>query len=84
MLPANLHPEIEEFIDIRRPTGGDPNRKPNLHHGIVITDDFMRAAEDVKITKSPKDDSVQTVKARSLWIKLPTTRIETGEPYSYL
>ncbi len=79
------HPEIEEFIDLRRPTGGDPNRKAlNLHHGIVITDDFMRAVEDDKnwSLKSPKDGSIQkTLKARSLWIKLLTTRIETGEPY---
>ena len=79
------HPEIEEFIDLRRPTGGDPNRKAlNLHHGIVITDDFMRAVEDDKdwSLKSPKDGSIQkTIKARSLWIKLLTTRIETGEPY---
>ena len=42
-LPVN-HPEIEEFIEIRRPTGGDPNRKAlNLHHGILIPDAFMRA-----------------------------------------
>ena len=79
------HPEIEEFIDLRRPTGGDPNRKAlNLHHGIVVTDDFMRAVEDDKnwSLKSPKDGSIQkTIKARSLWIKLLTTRIETGEPY---
>ena len=41
------HPEIEEFIEIRRPTGGDPNRKAlNLHHGVVITDAFMRAVEN--------------------------------------
>jgi len=40
------HPEIEEFIDIRRPTGGDPNRRSlNLHHGIAITDEFMKAVE---------------------------------------
>src|SRR3989338_10053299 len=40
------HPEIEEFIDVRRPTGGDPNRRSlNLHHGVVITDDFMKAVE---------------------------------------
>ena len=40
------HPEIEEFIEIRRPTGGDPNRKAlNLHHGIQIPDAFMRAVE---------------------------------------
>ncbi|MAI02538.1 MAG: ribonucleotide-diphosphate reductase subunit alpha [Rickettsiales bacterium] len=79
------HPEVEEFIDLRRPTGGDPNRKAlNLHHGIVITDDFMRAVEDDKdwFLKSPKDGAIQkTIKARSLWIKLLTTRIETGEPY---
>ncbi len=79
------HPEVEEFIDLRRPTGGDPNRKAlNLHHGIVITDEFMRAVEEDRewSLKSPKDGSVQkTLKARSLWIKLLTTRIETGEPY---
>ncbi len=79
------HPEVEEFIDLRRPTGGDPNRKAlNLHHGIVITDDFMRAVEGDNdwFLKSPKDGSIQkTVKARALWIKLLTTRIETGEPY---
>ncbi len=79
------HPEVEEFIDLRRPTGGDPNRKAlNLHHGIVITDEFMRAVEeDMEWSlKSPKDGSVQkTIKARSLWIKLLTARIETGEPY---
>ncbi len=79
------HPEIEEFIDLRRPTGGDPNRKAlNLHHGVVISDDFMRAVEkDTEWSlKSPKDSSIQkTISARSLWIKLLTTRIETGEPY---
>ncbi len=79
------HPEIEEFIDLRRPTGGDPNRKAlNLHHGVVISDDFMRAVEndDDWPLKSPKDDSIQkTISARSLWIRLLTARIETGEPY---
>jgi len=44
-LPVN-HPEIEEFIEIRRPTGGDPNRKAlNLHHGLLISDAFMRGRE---------------------------------------
>jgi ribonucleoside-diphosphate reductase alpha chain len=79
------HPEVEEFIDIRRPTGGDPNRKAlNLHHGISITDDFMHAVEhDLPWNLlSPKDKSVvETIKARDLWAKLLTTRIETGEPY---
>ncbi len=79
------HPEIEEFIDIRRPTGGDPNRKAlNIHHGIVISDDFMKAVEndDIWELKSPKDDSVVSImKARDLWVKLLTARLETGEPY---
>ncbi len=79
------HPEIEEFIDIRRPTGGDPNRKAlNIHHGVSISDAFMHAVEqdlDWDLL-SPKDRIVMsTVKARDLWIKLLTTRIETGEPY---
>ena len=79
------HPEIEEFIEIRRPTGGDPNRKTlNIHHGVAICDKFMQAVEDDTNWDllSPKDQSVvDTVKARDLWIKLLTTRIETGEPY---
>ena len=79
------HPEVEEFIEIRRPTGGDPNRKAqNLHHGIVITDDFMRAVENDEEWKlvSPKDQKmVRMVLARDLWIRILTARIETGEPY---
>ena len=79
------HPEIEEFIELRRPTGGDPNRKAlNLHHGVLISDAFMRAVETDGEwhLRSPRDKSVQkTVKARDLWIRMLTTRIETGEPY---
>jgi len=81
------HPEIEEFIDIRKPTGGDYNRKAlNLHHGVVISDEFMRAVEnnDKWDLLSPKDQSViLTVNARDIWIRILTTRIETGEPYLY-
>ncbi len=79
------HPEIEEFIDLRRPTGGDTNRRAlNIHHGVVVTDIFMAAVE--KGTEweliSPFDRKViNKVKARDLWIKLLNTRIETGEPY---
>lgn len=79
------HPEIEEFIEIRRPTGGDPNRKtPNLHHGILITDAFMRAVENNEqwALTSPKDGGVvRKVSARALWIRILTTRVESGEPY---
>lgn len=79
------HPEIEEFVDMRRPTGGDPNRKAlNLHHGILISDDFMRAVEQDEMwgLRSPKDHSVvRSISARALWIRILTTRIEQGEPY---
>jgi ribonucleoside-diphosphate reductase alpha chain len=79
------HPEIEEFIEIRRPTGGDPNRKAlNLHHGILIPNAFMHAVErdEEWALKSPKDNHVvDRVKARDLWIRILTARIETGEPY---
>jgi len=79
------HPEIEEFIEMRRPTGGDPNRKAlNLHHGVLISDAFMRAVETNSqwALKSPKDGIIQsTVSARNLWIRLLTARVETGEPY---
>jgi ribonucleoside-diphosphate reductase alpha chain len=79
------HPEIEEFIDVRRPTGGDPNRRSlNLHHGIAITDEFMKAVENNGTweLKSPHTrKTLEKVNARDLWIKLITTRVETGEPY---
>ena len=79
------HPEVEEFTELRRPTGGDPNRKAlNLHHGILVSDAFMRAveADDEWALLSPKDKSVvRKISARSLWIRILTARIETGEPY---
>ncbi|HVE22485.1 MAG TPA: ribonucleoside-diphosphate reductase subunit alpha [Acidocella sp.] len=79
------HPEIEEFVEIRRPTGGDPNRKAlNLHHGILISDAFMRAVEsDAQWgLTSPRDRApVRSISARALWIRILTARIETGEPY---
>ena len=83
-LPLN-HPEIEEFVEIRRPTGGDPNRKAlNLHHGILVPDAFMRAveADEEWALTSPKDGSVvRKISARGLWIRILMARIETGEPY---
>lgn len=79
------HPEIEEFLELRKPTGGDPNRKAlNIHHGIIISDAFMRAVlnNDDWVLQSPNTSKVTSVvKARNLWIKILTARIETGEPY---
>ncbi|WP_208597907.1 ribonucleoside-diphosphate reductase subunit alpha [Acidovorax delafieldii] len=78
------HPEIEEFLEIRKPSG-DFNRKAlNLHHGVLLTDEFMEAVRDGADfnLKSPKDGSVRgTVNARALFQKLVETRLATGEPY---
>ncbi|MCA1748704.1 MAG: ribonucleoside-diphosphate reductase subunit alpha, partial [Sphingomonadales bacterium] len=78
------HPEIEEFLEIRKPSG-DFNRKAlNLHHGVLVTDEFMEAvrAGDEFELRSPKDGSVRAiVDARSLFQKLVETRLATGEPY---
>src|SRR6476619_3955923 len=78
------HPEIEEYLEIRKPSG-DFNRKAlNLHHGVLLTDEFMEAVRDGAEfnLKSPKDGSVRgTVDARSLFQKLVETRLATGEPY---
>ncbi|HEY7006562.1 MAG TPA: ribonucleoside-diphosphate reductase subunit alpha [Sphingomicrobium sp.] len=78
------HPEIEEFLEIRKPSG-DFNRKAlNLHHGVLVTDEFMQAVRDGSefTLRSPRDGSERsTVDARSLFQKLVETRLATGEPY---
>ncbi|OZA17247.1 MAG: ribonucleotide-diphosphate reductase subunit alpha [Novosphingobium sp. 17-62-19] len=78
------HPEIEEFLEIRKPSG-DFNRKAlNLHHGVLLTDEFMEAVRDGREhhLRSPKDGSIRsTVDARALFQKLVETRLATGEPY---
>jgi ribonucleoside-diphosphate reductase alpha chain len=78
------HPEIEEFLEIRKPSG-DFNRKSlNLHHGISITDEFMEAVRDGQMfgLRSPKNNEIiREVDARSLWQKILEIRLQTGEPY---
>src|SRR5690606_8270693 len=62
------HPEIEEFIEIRRPTGGDPNRKTlNLHHAVVLSDAFMRAVEkdeEFPLTSPATGEVIRRIEAR--------------------
>ena len=78
------HPEIEEFLEIRKPSG-DFNRKAlNLHHGVLITDAFMAAVRDGTSFDlvSPKTGEKRAeVDARGLFTKLVETRLATGEPY---
>jgi len=86
------HPEVEEFLDIRKPTGGDINRKSvNLHHGILLSDEFMQLIEDATRYEGFDDswdlidphsgEVCKTVSAKTLWVKLIQNRVETGEPY---
>ena len=86
------HPEIEEFLDVRKPTGGDVNRRcTNLHHAVVVPDTFMelihRASKEQDFSDDwdlidPHSGEVRkTVSARALWVKILQNRIETGEPY---
>jgi ribonucleoside-diphosphate reductase alpha chain len=78
------HPEIEEFLEIRKPSG-DFNRKAfNLHHGVLVTDAFMEAVRDGAEwhLRSPKDGSIRsTIDARALFQRLVENRLATGEPY---
>jgi ribonucleoside-diphosphate reductase alpha chain len=78
------HPEIEEFLEIRKPSG-DFNRKSlNLHHAIVLTDEFMEAVRDDRsfALRSPKTGEViREVSARQLWQRILDVRLQTGEPY---
>ena len=78
------HPEIEEFLEIRK-ASGDFNRKSlNLHHGINITDDFMDAVkkdEDYGLISPKSKEVIRTINARKLWQKILELRMQTGEPY---
>jgi ribonucleoside-diphosphate reductase alpha chain len=78
------HPEIEEFLEIRK-ASGDFNRKSlNLHHGVNVTDEFMNAvgAGTTFALRSPKNgEVVREIDARQLWQRILETRLQTGEPY---
>lgn len=78
------HPEIEEFIDIRRPEGDPRRRCLDIHNGVIITDTFMKAIEedtDFDLTSPMTNTVVKTIKAKDLWGRLMSARLETGEPY---
>jgi ribonucleoside-diphosphate reductase alpha chain len=79
------HPDIEDFLEIRKPTGGDMDRKClNINHGVVLTDEFMKAIEERKSYKliDPHYGTVvKELDAFEMWRKILTMRAETGEPY---
>ena len=85
------HPDVIQFLEMRKPTG-DPNvRTMNLHHGINITDNFMQLIEKAMVDKDFDDtwelkdphsgEVKETISAKELWQKILETRMMTGEPY---
>jgi ribonucleoside-diphosphate reductase alpha chain len=81
------HPEILEFISMRKTSGGDVHRKClNLHHGINITDSFMEAVlcdEEWQLIDPHSKQVCNTVQARDVWEQIIETRLLTGEPYLF-
>ena len=86
------HPEIEEFLDVRKPTGGDINRKSiNLHHAVIIPNEFMELVakatqeegfdDNWELIDPHTKEVKKVVAAKALWVKLIQNRVETGEPY---
>jgi len=79
------HPDVIEFLAMRLPTGGDPNRKCfNIHNALNITDEFMDCVFNNRLweLKDPHSNEVkETIPARELWQRILETRFRTGEPY---
>ena len=79
------HPEIEEFINMRKESGGDIHRKClNIHNGVNITNEFLEAVRtnsEWRLIDPKTSEAVKTVNARDLWWQLLNARAETGEPY---
>ena len=79
------HPEIEEFINMRKTTGGDLNRKClNLHNAVSISNEFLECVKhdkDWRLIDPKTNTAVKTIASRDLWFQLIQTRMETGEPY---
>jgi ribonucleoside-diphosphate reductase alpha chain len=85
------HPDIINFLEMRKPTGDQNMRTLNMHHGINIPDTFMQIIEQSMI--DPEfDDSWELidpaslivrekVSAKELWQRILEMRMMTGEPY---
>jgi ribonucleoside-diphosphate reductase alpha chain len=85
------HPDVIEFLEMRKPTGDQNTRCLNLHNAINISDKFMELIEK-SMADPTVDDSWElidpaskevreVVSAKALWQKLLILRMETGEPY---
>lgn len=65
------HGDIDEFINIRRPTGDVNRRCLNINHGICVSNEWMTSMLDGDVHK------------QKLWIEVLKARVETGEPYLF-
>ena len=89
-LPVD-HPDIIQFIEMRKPTGDQNMRTLNLHHGINISDAFMRKIEESMLDGNADDswplidphtgEVVEVASARDIWQRILELRMQTGEPY---
>ena len=79
------HPEVEEFINMRKESGGDINRKClNIHNAINITNEYLDAVkndDDWRLIDPKSGEAVKIINARDLWWQMLNARAETGEPY---
>lgn len=85
------HPDIIQFLEMRKATGDQNVRTLNMHHGINITDKFMtiiercmkddRADDSFELINPSNGEVVEVVSAKYLWQKILDLRMQTGEPY---
>ena len=78
------HPDIEEFLTVRIPTGDVGRKCLNLHNAVNVTDEFMQSVKQGKEwhLRDPNDGTIrETMPARKLWEKILEVRFRTGEPY---
>jgi ribonucleoside-diphosphate reductase alpha chain len=85
------HPDIINFLEMRKPTGDQNLRCMNLHHGVNIPDAFMQLIENCMTDPKASDDWPlvdpasnivrEVVSAKELWQKVLELRMQTGEPY---
>jgi ribonucleoside-diphosphate reductase alpha chain len=85
------HPDIIQFLEMRKPTGDQNMRTLNLNHAINISDKFMQIIENCMVDPSYNDswdlvqpnsgNVVETVSAKDLWMRILEMRMQTGEPY---
>ena len=85
------HPDIIQFLEMRKPTGDQNLRTLNLNHGVNISDAFMDVIErcmkdgdandDWELINPANGEVVEVVSAKYLWQKILDLRMQTGEPY---